>query len=311
MKQGAPEPIAALNRVRIVENGEPLVDIREFCPQIVVTPRVCPYLRRTVAEMLNRAASSLPDGFSFRAATALRTLARQKKGWERFYRAVQKEHPEWSPSALRRATNRYYAPYNQKAPPGHCTGAAVDVVLLGPGKKQTDVTSPYQRWDSADTWTDKISPNAKHNRMIMVRAMLDAGFSNCRDEFWHYSYGDSAWAVRVGEASCPYGLVEPPVSVESDYLAAAAARIEKLSEGGWLVTADPAGRIDIGIYWSVGVAVLLKLVGENPRLPLYVSKDRKGWKPLAPSSEGAVSIVPRFDRIYLTNAPPGPPQLSL
>jgi D-alanyl-D-alanine dipeptidase len=40
--------------------------------------------------------------------------------------------------------------------------------------------------------------------------MLDVGFSNCRDEYWHYSFGDSAWAVRIGASECPYGLALPP-----------------------------------------------------------------------------------------------------
>ncbi len=42
----------------------------------------------------------------------------------------------------------------------------------------------------------------------MVEAMLGAGFSNCRDEWWHYSYGDAGWAVRLQEESCFYGLAE-------------------------------------------------------------------------------------------------------
>ncbi len=46
--------------------------------------------------------------------------------------------------------------------------------------------------------------------MILVEAMLGAGFSNCRDEFWHYSYGDAAWAVRTGAPYCIYGLIELP-----------------------------------------------------------------------------------------------------
>jgi D-alanyl-D-alanine dipeptidase len=65
-------------------------------------------------------------------------------------------------------------------------------------------------WAAAPTWIETISPTAKANRMLMVQAMLGAGFSNCRDEYWHYSYGDSAWAVRVGSRECSYGLVKPP-----------------------------------------------------------------------------------------------------
>jgi GrpB-like predicted nucleotidyltransferase (UPF0157 family) len=40
--------------------------------------------------------------------------------------------------------------------------------------------------------------------------MHSTGLSNCRDEFWHWSYGDSPWAVRVGASAACYGLIEPP-----------------------------------------------------------------------------------------------------
>src|SRR3989442_1591064 len=125
MKLGACEPIAALNRIRIEESGEPLVDIREFCPGVELTEKVCPYLRLTVAGMLNRGVEQLSAGYRFRVGTALRTLDMQRRGWDRFFARVRKEHPDWPLSALRRATNQYYAPYDQPAPPGHCTGGAV------------------------------------------------------------------------------------------------------------------------------------------------------------------------------------------
>src|SRR5262249_44385124 len=137
-KQGAPEPIAALNRVRITEAPlpwqahEPLVDIRLHCPDVAWTEGICPYLRRTVAEMLNRAQASLPAGYRLKVGTALRTLTMQSSGWDGYFQKMKEAHPAWPLSALRRATNKYFAPYDQKAPPGHCTGGAVDVGLLGP-----------------------------------------------------------------------------------------------------------------------------------------------------------------------------------
>src|SRR5262249_25428650 len=116
MKLGAPEPIAALNRVKILETGEPLVELRDFCPDVQVMERVCPYLRRTAAEMLNRAQSSLPPGHRLRIGTALRTLTMQKSGWDNYFQRMKEEHPGWPLSALRRATNQYFAPYDQPAP---------------------------------------------------------------------------------------------------------------------------------------------------------------------------------------------------
>jgi D-alanyl-D-alanine dipeptidase len=44
--------------------------------------------------------------------------------------------------------------------------------------------------------------------MLLVETMLSVGFSNCRDEWWHYSYGDAGWAVRMDRPVCFYGLIQ-------------------------------------------------------------------------------------------------------
>jgi D-alanyl-D-alanine dipeptidase len=210
MQPGAPEPIAALNRVRIVECHEPLVDMRVACPRIVTLARARPFVRQRVAQMLNDAADRLPAHLRLRVSTALRTIDDQRRHWDAYFARMRSEHPEWPESALHRAVNRFFAPYDQPAPPGHCTGGAVDVQLMNDEGELLDMTSPLNGWEAAPTWIKALSSEARRNRFVMVRAMLDAGFSNCRDEYWHYSWGDSAWAVRVGERTCPYGLVKPP-----------------------------------------------------------------------------------------------------
>src|SRR5690349_7415593 len=86
--QGAPEPIAALNRVHISEyehawdQREPLVDIRTYCPGVSLAENLCPFLRVRVADMLNQAQNALPPGYRLRVGTALRTLSMQKGGWD-------------------------------------------------------------------------------------------------------------------------------------------------------------------------------------------------------------------------------------
>ena len=210
MQGGVPEPIRALNRVALRESGEALVDIRRQCPGVRVSRRCLPFLRGTVAEMLSRAQDALPPGYRLWVRTALRTLGIQREMYDRYFGGLREKHPDWGHAALRRATNRFFAPVDQKAAPGHCTGAAVDVHLVTPGGHPADLRSPFSGWDAAPTWRDGFTLAATRNRAILYHAMIGAGFSNCRDEFWHYSYGDAAWAVRTGAVACFYGLVEPP-----------------------------------------------------------------------------------------------------
>jgi D-alanyl-D-alanine dipeptidase len=208
--QGAPEPFALLNRVPIRECGEPLVDLRDACPTVMLRPGCLPYLRQTAASMLNRAQGNLPPGYRFLVSTALRTLKMQADMYWANYHRLQREKPHLPTSALRRITNKYFAPPDAKAPPGHTTGGAVDVALLGPDFQVLDVIAPTKGWEAAYTWSDLIGPEAKRNRMLLIEALLAAGFSNCRDEWWHWSYGDNAWAVRTGCAVAVYGLIAPP-----------------------------------------------------------------------------------------------------
>lgn len=208
--QGAPEPFALLNRIPIVECGEPLVDLRDACPTVLLRPGCLPYLRRTAAAMLNRAQQSLPDGYRFTVSTALRTLEMQSTMYWANYEKLRREKPHLPTSALRRITNKYYAAPDAKAPPGHTTGGAVDVGIVGPDFVALDMIAPTSGWEAAYTWSDLIGPEARRNRDMLTGALLLAGFSNCRDEWWHWSYGDNAWAVRTGCAIAVYGLTEPP-----------------------------------------------------------------------------------------------------
>lgn len=282
---GSPEPIAALNRVRILEHKlpyahrEPLVDVRTHCPDVVLSEHLCPYLRRTVADMLNRAQAALPPRHRLQVGTCLRTLAMQQHGWDNYHRKMRESHPTWPLSSLRRAVNKYYAPYDQPAPPGHCTGGAVDVALLGIDGKPLDVLGTTKGWEAAYTWSDKIGETAKANRMLMVEAMLNAGFSNCRDEYWHYSWGDSAWAVRTGAAECPYGWVHPPVTVDTQVdggvgIAEAAhtfrdqegrpVRAEAVVRLDNSTDSPDAGKLRFRVNWANGLPVTLHIHGVKP-----------------------------------------------
>jgi D-alanyl-D-alanine dipeptidase len=137
---------------------------------------------------------------------AWRPIERQQRIYDHFWGCAVEAFPDRSHASLRRSVCRFVAPTNQKAPPGHCTGGAVDVCLVRDDDEPYDTTAPFTRMQGAPTYAYGLSEEASRNRMILVDAMLSAGFSNCRDEWWHYSYGDAGWAVRFCLSECPYGL---------------------------------------------------------------------------------------------------------
>jgi len=205
--KGRPEPIRALNLIHERENGEPLVHVAEYAPSLrVLRPQVIPYVRKAVAEMCERAALSLPEGYYLGLIEGWRPIERQQRIYDFMWNCAVEAFPNRNHAGLRRTVCRWVAPTDQKAPPGHCTGAAVDVWLVDDQNEIIDVTSPYDRFQAAPTYALGLSEVAQRNRTILVEAMLGAGFSNCRDEWWHYSYGDAGWAVRLDQKECYYGL---------------------------------------------------------------------------------------------------------
>jgi len=212
--RGRPEPIRALNRIPEHDNHEPLVDMREFCPSIrLARDTVIPFARKTVAEMAERAAKRLPKGYYLGLADAWRPFERQQRIYEFMLKSAREAWPDRDFKSLRRTVCRWVAPTDQKAPPGHCTGAALDVWLLDEAGEQIDVSSPYvDRFKAAPTYILGLDEKALSHRMMLVETMLAEGFSNCRDEWWHYSYGDAGWAVRTEASECFYGLAGLDIS---------------------------------------------------------------------------------------------------
>ena len=216
------EPIHELNRIRVKDNGEPLVSLRRCCPELQFTqepdsfgqPRLF-YLRQTVSEMLKQAIELLPSGHSFLIWSAYRTIDYQRTIYQKVMGELREEHPDWPHNILVRQTNRFVHPPDIPTPPGHSTGGAVDLTISGPDGAELDMISPYgpERKDArqvAATLAEGISPQARVNRRLLIAVMGEAGFSNYAGEWWHWSYGDSCWAWRLERQIACYGLAPPP-----------------------------------------------------------------------------------------------------
>jgi len=210
------EPIRALNRIRIEENHDPLVELAHKRHGIYLCCDRRIWLRKTVARKLVTVQRSLPRGIHLFVIEGYRSLARQTLIYERFLQQSFAEHPDWPLNVRRREVNRMVAPPDVKCPPGHCTGGALDATLIDPKGIELDMLSPCQgRFEECTpTFFPDLSPTALHNRELLFEAMEAQGFRNYALEWWHYSYGDSGWAYRMGLDACPYGAAPPPPDYE-------------------------------------------------------------------------------------------------
>lgn len=211
-----PEPVRAIDAVPIRENGEPLVDVAVVAPEIEL--REAPtWSRKSVVEMLRKANSLLPEGYHLKVRMILRTLEHQRTIYEKFMGELAEKHPEWPKSRLRREINKFLAPPDAKHPPGHTTGGAVDLTIVGSDGEELDMKSSITPdgdekksfFATMPLYSRQATPHAAKNRQMLADVMYAAGFSSYPGEWWHYSYGDSAWAVRTGAPCAIYGAAPP------------------------------------------------------------------------------------------------------
>jgi D-alanyl-D-alanine dipeptidase len=129
---------------------------------------------------------------------------------EHLEKSMTEKHPEWSKATMNRTLNRMVAPPDDPSPPPHTTGAAVDVGVWDAERKDIDFTADLDFWLSAPTFFPRLTPKAQQNRLMLIDAMSRAGFTNYIGEWWHWSYGDQGWALRVGHPFAYYGLIDLP-----------------------------------------------------------------------------------------------------
>ncbi len=137
-------------------------------------------------------------------------------------RELARRHPDWSDAQVREEVGNYWAaPTNDPMRPApHATGAAVDLTIAiigeGPlwmGSLFDDVTplAHTDRFEHGDAASFAFSDEeARANRRLLFWLMIEAGFNNYRNEWWHYSWGDQMWARDTGQPAALYGLAPDP-----------------------------------------------------------------------------------------------------
>ena len=209
------EPVEELIKVPTQDNREKLVDIFQVCPQLLwmeKSPRFdfprSGLARESVAQMLKHAQSLLPEGLRLQIVGAFRSFEVQKLMYETVTQETREKHPDWDEELVREYVNVFSAPPIWETPPPHTTGGAVDLGIVDTSGERLDFISPFEMgWDSAPTYIEGLSDEARRNRDLLIRVLEAAGLTNFRGEWWHWSYGEPGWALRGGHPAALYGAV--------------------------------------------------------------------------------------------------------
>ncbi|MBN1324677.1 MAG: D-alanyl-D-alanine carboxypeptidase family protein [Alphaproteobacteria bacterium] len=206
-------PNVIVNKKLVCENDSALVNIINN-PKISFSDKCyrrdgC-WVRSELVEMLGKASLSLPDGYKLHIFGGWRSLAVQWSNWLENLENKKNENPGLSLEQVKNISRKTSAsPENGYGP--HQTGGAIDLTIIDTNGKELDMGTPFSEHSKrCVTKYKNISDVAKRNRKILLTAMENAGFFNYPGEWWHYSFGDRAWAAYKGKPCANFGKAKCP-----------------------------------------------------------------------------------------------------
>lgn len=213
--------------VEIIENGHELVTLKK--EDFVLDPKYFEWqysdseemqLREGALNALGHAQRLLRERkgelWNFKVWDCYRTLRTQQLLFEEYSRELREKHPEWSDQAIEDATRVFVAvpSFDPKKPSPHNTGGAVDLTIVDVEGEEIDMGTKFDEFiDKAHTNFFDGSQIEKEmeihqNRMLLKDVMEEAGFVNYSEEWWHFSFGDQAWAYAKDKPHAIYGSKE-------------------------------------------------------------------------------------------------------
>lgn len=228
--------------VEIKESGEELVELvrdKRLKPYLILSPQYHQqgiegsiermWSRKGVADALCRAALLLPEGCKFKIWDAWRPLAVQQALYDKQFKSLKDENPEWTEEKLKKEAAKYVSlpSKDPKAPSPHNTGGAIDLTIIGPDGSELDMGTEFDHFGpEAKTifYEEKLrgdiilSDREKRilrNRRLLYSIISTAGFTNYEEEWWHHDLRNQFWARIKGEVAI-YGKAAPVEFSESD-----------------------------------------------------------------------------------------------
>lgn len=167
------------------------------------------HVRSGLAKMLEAAAGSLGSHYRLVVRAGHRPIEVQRQILIDCAEDYKSKHPDISDQEALEHARSFVSDPDIELPP-HVCAAAVDVELLNvkTGKLLDFGSNVNDDSEKSYLHYPNLTQKQKENRLVLLKAMLDAGFASCIPEWWHFSYGDQVWAWFYGKTNSLYSPID-------------------------------------------------------------------------------------------------------
>lgn len=175
------------------------------------------YLRAGALEKLRAAQKKLPAEFTLKLWDCYRSREVQQRLFDQCKQKVRRENPKWDEEHVFQEARKFIAiPDRVGEVPPHNTGGTVDLTIVNETGEELNLGTDF------DEFKDECHPfffreisdrTPEHNAIMRNRdtlfaAMIEAGFRQDTDEWWHFDYGNQLWALELKKPHAIYGSAD-------------------------------------------------------------------------------------------------------
>ncbi len=177
------------------------------------------FVRRSVAQRLLLAQSTLPHLYKLVVYDGWRSLPLQASLFKQYSTSLAQKHPDLSKAEIKEQSQRFVSlpSFNPRRPSPHNTGGAVDLILvkldhLEFRTQSLDFGAPFDHAGPSSQLnyfeTNLENPEAKYNRRLLYNSMTKAGFTPYPDEYWHFNAPETQMGARsLGKRLATMGAI--------------------------------------------------------------------------------------------------------
>ena len=199
----------------IQDDGSPLVSLKDSGFNLIYEPSMMEgydyRVRQEVFGKIGRISQRLEQQNKLLIIRSVwRSFAHQRLLWQKRYSVMRQNSPDKSDKEIKEIVSHFIAPATKSM---HATGGSVDALIHdgttgrvldfgnndGLNLKLDETSYPYH---------PGISPEARHNRQLLIQLFEAEDFVVDILEYWHFDYGNANWAADKGQAQARYGVIE-------------------------------------------------------------------------------------------------------